>query len=1009
VVSTSYRISLPIVLFFIFAFSLTIGAEAQTSPSIASLSYPQDGASQVNPIVAFTWGVVSGAQVYYLYVGSAPGLKDIYDSGETTATALTARLAYGARYYARLFTKINNTWHAAPDISFTTVTTSVLLSPANQAAGLQPSVSFTWTPVGGASGYYLYVGTTIGAKDIVDSGAVQLTQLTRVLKGGTLYARIYTLINAHWYPSSDISFSVTAPPTLASLTSPANGSTLFNTSPVTLKWTTVPNATVYYLYLGTTPGAKDVINSGEIKATQLIRNLPLGTYYARIYTEIAQAWYASSDISFSVTGSSALTFPANGATTVDPYINFAWQPFPGANAYSLSVGRAPGASDAVAVGAITSTSYQISAPLQANTTYYAQLGTLQGGTWAYSTSSFTTGTGIAHLLSPADGAVNIDVFSKLNWTTVTDAQAYYVYVGSAQGLKDVYDSGEIATSSLAVSAFKPNTQYFIRLYTEKTSRWYSIDYSFTTGTGIAQMVYPMDKATDVDPALPFQWSSDPRALAYFVTVGTGVGLSDIYSSGETLDTSKSIPVPGTGTFYIRLSTKRAEGWKSLDSSFALGDFVAHMTNPGNQALADPFSPFTWTTVPDADAYYLIVGSTLGARDIYDSGSFTRNSTIVPNLVSGNTYFARLYTHRLNVWRSVDTTFLAGKGVATLQSPQDGDIISPFEIFSWSVPDSGADAYLRKVGTSPSTADVFYSGPVQQTSIPVAGLDFGKTYFVTLLTLKGNIWRSSTTSFTTLGQLSVPNLSQLKSTFYANIRQTTAVVRAMADANTNVALPGTPLDSLLKQNGLSLASCFQYAQVLRDQLRVIGINARLRGITLTGTSYESHTPMEYYDPFNQKWAVADPTFGILYFDTSIQTGQSVEEIQTLIAANDFADVKIIYVTPLNDSVLRHYYIDPLTLYLNVIPPDQNVLPAMQNSPSQFLREVPVATVVGQPGLYLFAFGDPSEETQVTLGDGPLTLKPVDSTQFSKAFPTPRGWTIDSAPSDLKAYIFIRPVF
>lgn len=1005
----SNRISLTIVFFVVFALSLTIGADAQASPSIASLTYPLDGASQVNPVVSFTWNGITGAQVYYLYVGSAPGLKDIYDSGETTRTTLTSRLAYGATYYVRLFTKINNSWHAAPDSSFTTITTSVLTSPANQAAGLQPSVLFSWSSVEGASAYYLYVGTTIGAKDIVDCGSVQGTQLTRVLRGGTFYARIYTLINSHWYASADISFSVSTPPTPSNLTSPTNGSMLFNTSPVTLNWTSVPNATAYYLYVGTMPGAKDVINSGEIKATQLSHNLPPGTYFARIYTEIAQAWYASSDISFSVIGDAALTFPANGTTQIDPYINFSWQPFPGASAYSLSVGTKPGASDALGTGQINSTSFQVGAPLQPNTTYYAQLGTLQGANWTYSSSSFTTGTGVAHLLSPANGAVNVDVFSILSWNKVADAQAYYVYVGSAQGFKDVYDSGEIATTSLAVSAFQPNTQYFVRLYTEKSSHWYSLDYTFTIGNGISQMVYPPDAATNVDPALPFQWSSDPRALAYYVAIGMSPGLRDIYDSGETTDTSRLIAVPASGTYYIRLSTKLPEGWKFVDSSFTLGDFVAHMTSPGNQGLADPFAPFTWTTVLDADAYYLIVGSTLGARDIYDSGSFNRNSTIVPNLVSGNTYFARLYTHRLDVWRFVDTTFLTGKGIGILQTPRDGATISPFDTFSWSVPDGGADAYLLKIGTSPSTADVFYSGPLQQTSIPVAGLDFGKTYYATLLTLKANIWRQSASSFTTLAQTSAPNLDQLRSAFYANVWQTTAAVRAMADANTNVAIPGTLLDSLLKQNGLSLASCFQYAQVLRDQLRLIGINARLRGITLTGTSFESHTPMEYYDPFNQKWSVADPTFGIVYFDDSKQTGQSVEEIQSLVAANDFADVKIVYVTPLADSVLRHYYIDPLTLYLNVIPPDQNVLTAMQHSPFQFLQEVPLDGIVAQAGLYLLEFGDATEEAQVTFGDAPLALTPVDNTLFSKAFPSPNGWTLDSAPRDLKAYIFIRPVF
>src|SRR5438034_5819086 len=106
---------------------------------------------------------------------------------------------------------------------------------------------------------------------------------------------------------------------------------------------------------------------------------------------------------------------------------------------------------------------------------------------------------------------------------------YYVYLGTALGLKDVYDSGEIVAPSLAIPTLKPNTQYFARLYTKKNSQWYSTDSLFTTGNGIAQMVYPTNGATGVDPAIPFSWSTDPRALAYFLYIGTAVGAQDIFS------------------------------------------------------------------------------------------------------------------------------------------------------------------------------------------------------------------------------------------------------------------------------------------------------------------------------------------------------------------------------------------------------------------------------------------------------------------------------------------------
>ena len=998
-----------VILAFVF---LTTSSKSQTPSSIASLTYPQNGATQVEPSVQFSWDPVVGAQVYYLYVGSAPGLKDVYNSGETTRSALSVRLTTGTKYYARLYTEINNTWHAAADISFNTVAPSVLLSPANQATGLQRSCAFAWSPVAGASAYYLYVGTTIGAKDVVDSGEVQTTQLTRILNGGSFYARIYTLINAHWYASPDIAFSIASPPTPANLTAPIMGSSLFSTSPVTFSWTTVPNATVYYLYVGTSPGAKDVINSGEIRVTQLSRSLAPGTYYARIYTEVASLWYVSSDITFSVLGGSALAFPVNGATDVDPYINFSWQAFPGATSYSLNIGSTPGASDALATGAITSTSFQVGIPFQPNTTYYAQLNTFRSGNWFTANSSFTTGTGIAHLLSPADGLVNVDPFSKLTWTPVADAQTYYAYVGSSPGLKDVYDSGEISVTTLAVPTLGPETKYFVRLFTEKNSHWYATDSAFTTGNGIAQMLYPTDKASNVDPGLPFQWSSDPRAIGYQLSIGTSVGAQDVFRSAQIDDTSLLVRIPTAGTYYARLSTIRADGVRYLDSSFTAGNYISHLLSPGNQALADPFAAFTWTAVPGADAYYLTVGSTQGARDMFDSGERTDNSVFVPNLVSGTTYFARLFTHRAGFWYSTDSTFLAGNALATLNDPQDGAFVSPFEKFSWTVPDFPGDAYYLIIGSTPGARDAFDSGGLNGTSIQPGGLDFGKTYYATLFTLKGGFWRSTTSTFTTLDQNSMPSLDAARTAFYAHISQTTSAVRMMGDPTNNAAVPGSALASYLQSNNLQSATCVEYATVLKLQLIQVGVKSRLRYMTLTGTASEAHTTVEYYDPFLQKWSLADATFGALYFDPATQTGQSLEDVQALVLANNFAGIHITTVTAYGDSIFRSYYIDPLILYTNITPPDQETAafgpPA--NSPFQFLQESPIQSVVGQPGTYVISFGADSEQEELSSASGtPTNLAPRDGTLFSTAVILQSGWSVISAPDDFRIYTFVRPVF
>src|SRR3954463_427681 len=73
-------------------------------------------------------------------------------------------------------------------------------------------------------------------------------------------------------------------PLASALTAPADGS---NWTGFTFQWTTVVGADCYYLYVGTTVGAKDVVNTGEVQVTsRTVPTLPLGVpLFARMWTK----------------------------------------------------------------------------------------------------------------------------------------------------------------------------------------------------------------------------------------------------------------------------------------------------------------------------------------------------------------------------------------------------------------------------------------------------------------------------------------------------------------------------------------------------------------------------------------------------------------------------------------------------------------------------------------------------------------------------------------------------
>src|SRR5436190_468206 len=155
------------------------------------------------------------------------------------------------------------------------------------------SQPITWTSVADVQAYYLYVGTTAGAKNVVDTGGLQTTsyQAAGLPSGQTLYARVWAEVGGIWR-YTDSTFTAASP--AATLVSPAfasaSGRKANLSQPIT--WTSVANVQAYYLYVGTTVGAKNLVDTGGLQTTSYqASNLPNGqTLYARVWAEVAGIW-----------------------------------------------------------------------------------------------------------------------------------------------------------------------------------------------------------------------------------------------------------------------------------------------------------------------------------------------------------------------------------------------------------------------------------------------------------------------------------------------------------------------------------------------------------------------------------------------------------------------------------------------------------------------------------------------------------------------------------------------
>jgi hypothetical protein len=265
-------------------------ATAAVHPEVTS---PTPGSTLSGASETFTW-TDNGTTVtsYYLYVGTAVGSSNIYSGGQGTSTSktLTGLPTDGSTIYFRLW-YYNAGW-SAQDYTYTAATTAApeVTSPAPGSTLSSASETFTWVDNGvSVANYYLSVGTTgVGSYNIYygyEQTATSKTITGLPTDGSTVYFRLWFLVNGSW-ASVDYTYTATSCGTTG-ITSPAPSSMLSGAT-VTFNWCE-SGATVakYWLYVGSSTGAKDIHDSGSLgtNTSTSVSGLPVNgsTVYVRFW------------------------------------------------------------------------------------------------------------------------------------------------------------------------------------------------------------------------------------------------------------------------------------------------------------------------------------------------------------------------------------------------------------------------------------------------------------------------------------------------------------------------------------------------------------------------------------------------------------------------------------------------------------------------------------------------------------------------------------------------------
>ncbi|WP_177218308.1 T9SS type B sorting domain-containing protein [Robiginitalea myxolifaciens] len=249
----------------------------------------------------------------------------------------------------------------------------------------------------------------------------------------------------------------------------------------TISWENIVGVTGYTISLGTTPGGNEILRNSVGAATSFTPPLGLPDD-TLIYVTITLFILGQPDIicdSFSfrtedVTtppGCTTLAGPLDGSTGIPVGTNIRWDYSPTATSYSIAIGSTPGGTDILPLTDIGNVlSYNPPADLpELSDIYVTVIPNNENGPATgcieetFRTGALATLPTCSSLISPADGALNVPLSPRIEWTPVPGADGYRVFIGTSPTVNDVLDGSSFSTTSTNVIDFDPNSIYYIRI------------------------------------------------------------------------------------------------------------------------------------------------------------------------------------------------------------------------------------------------------------------------------------------------------------------------------------------------------------------------------------------------------------------------------------------------------------------------------------------------------------------------------------------------------------------
>ena len=207
--------------------------------------------------------------------------------------------------------------------------------------------------------------------------------------------------------------------------------------------------------------------------------------------------------------------------------------------------------------------------------------------------------------SPAPGSTLTSSAVTFQWTSISGASQYFLYVGTSLGTNNLYSQNQGLNLSALVSSLPMNgNTLYVRLWWLVGDDWNYRDYTYATASshavpGAPALLSPAHGAHIAGSASTFSWSAASGSpIRYHFQIGTVSSFSTVSFDSSTI-TERSLALKGfsnNGTrYYWRVRAFNTSGWgpwssvREVSFGSAIGDYSGNgktdlaVFNPANGA------------------------------------------------------------------------------------------------------------------------------------------------------------------------------------------------------------------------------------------------------------------------------------------------------------------------------------------------------------------------------------------------------------------------------------------